>query len=82
MENVNALNMQWVKQVIDWSLYETSQGVDWAAIDALVETMDEAAHLLTTNAPGWAHTSRTARPPIRPRMLHLSARWRSVTPEW
>ena len=61
MENVNALNMQWVKQVIDWSLYETSQGaVDWAAIDALVETMDEAGVnilLTVTNAPGWARDS-------------------------
>ncbi|MCZ2094792.1 MAG: LysM peptidoglycan-binding domain-containing protein [Anaerolineae bacterium] len=71
MENVTALGVGWVKQVIDWSLYEAAQGaIDWTPLDEMVGAMDAAGLnilLTVTNAPAWAReTGEEAGPPADP----------------
>jgi LysM repeat protein len=55
------LGVTWVKQQIEWSLYEPTAGnVNWAPIDDMVDAMDAAGVniLLTVNsAPSWARDS-------------------------
>jgi LysM repeat protein len=55
------LGVTWIKQQIEWALYEPTAGnVNWAPIDEMVDAMDAGGVniLLTVNsAPGWARDS-------------------------
>ncbi len=59
--SVEDLGMTWVKQQIEWSLYEPTAGaVNWAPIDEMVDIMDGAGLnilLTVTSAPSWARDS-------------------------
>lgn len=62
------LGVEWVKQEIDWAMYESAAGtIDWDAIDAMVASLDEAGlNILLTvgGAPAWARdTSVDVGPP-------------------
>ncbi|MCD4687361.1 MAG: LysM peptidoglycan-binding domain-containing protein [Anaerolineae bacterium] len=52
------LGVTWVKQQIEWALYEPTAGnVNWGPIDAMVNAMDAAGVnilLSVTSAPSWA----------------------------
>jgi LysM repeat protein len=58
---VTELGMNWVKQQIEWQVYETSQGsIDWAPIDEMVDTLEAAdVDILfsVVKAPDWARDS-------------------------
>lgn len=55
------LGVTWVKQQIEWSLYEPSAGnPNWDPIDQMVDAMDASGVnilLSVTSAPGWARDS-------------------------
>ena len=55
------LGMSWVKQQIEWALYEPIQGnINWAPIDQMVDALEaQDFHILlnVTSAPGWARDS-------------------------
>ncbi len=69
MQSAQELGVTWVKQQIDWALYEPSEGaVNWAPIDEMVDAMDAAGmHILltVTSAPSWARDSDQEKgPPV------------------
>ncbi|MFZ5917189.1 MAG: endo-1,4-beta-xylanase [Chloroflexota bacterium] len=55
---VNALGFDWLKQQIEWKMFEKAKGqYDWAEIDRMVDTCDRnGIHLLVSvvKAPDWA----------------------------
>ncbi len=61
------LGVTWLKQQIEWSLYEPTAGnVNWVPIDEMVAAMEtaDANILLTVNsAPGWARNSSQEKGP-------------------
>ncbi len=61
IQRVQDLEMTWVKQLIEWALYEPVAGnVNWAPIDEMVQAMDGAGLnilLSVTSAPAWARES-------------------------
>ncbi len=66
--NAQDLGVTWVKQDIDWSLYEPVQGtINWEFIDPMIDAMDGAGLnilLTVTSAPGWARdTTQEMGPP-------------------
>ncbi len=58
---ITELRMQWVKQQIEWKVYETSQGnIDWGALDQMVNTLDSIGVRIlfsVVKAPAWARDS-------------------------
>lgn len=71
MEDVTGLGVTWVKQVIDWAIYEPVQGaIDWEPLDEMIEAMDTAGLnilLTVTGAPDWAReTTEESGPPANP----------------
>lgn len=69
MQAATNLGVTWVKQQIDWSLYEPNAGtINWAPIDDMVNAMDAAGVnilLTVTSAPGWARDSDQEKGPPR-----------------
>ncbi len=67
MQRAGALGVEWVKQEIDWALYEPTQGaINWEPIDLMVETMDSSGFkilLTVTSAPEWARDSSEEKGP-------------------
>jgi LysM repeat protein len=61
VQSATSLGVTWLKQQIEWALYEPTAGnVNWAPIDEMVNAMDATGDhiLLTVNAaPGWARDS-------------------------
>jgi len=61
MTAANSLGVTWVRQLVEWSLYEPSAGnINWAPLDEMVDAMDNAGMnilLTVTSAPAWARTS-------------------------
>lgn len=59
--NVTDLGMRWVKQQIEWKVYETAQGsINWAPIDEMVNTLEAInVNILfsVVKAPAWARDS-------------------------
>lgn len=55
------LGVTWVKEQIEWSLYEATPGnINWTPLDEMVDAMDNAGVnilLNITSAPGWARDS-------------------------
>ena len=69
MQSAQDLGVTWVKQQIDWALYEPSEGaINWAPIDELVDAMDVAGMNIlftVTSAPSWARDSDQEKgPPV------------------
>ena len=60
-QNVSELGMTWVKQQIEWSIYETTDGsYDFAPIDEMVNTLeaiDVKILFSVVKAPDWARDS-------------------------
>ncbi|MFC1959643.1 LysM peptidoglycan-binding domain-containing protein [Chloroflexota bacterium] len=56
--SVADLGMKWVKQQIEWKVYETSQGnIDWAPLDEMVNSLEAInVNILfsVVKAPAWA----------------------------
>jgi len=63
------LGVQWVKQAIDWAVYEPTPGnVNWAPLDEMVNAMDGAGFkilLTVSSAPSWARDSDQEKGPPR-----------------
>jgi LysM repeat protein len=61
MAQADALGVSWVKEQIDWSLYEATAGaINWAPIDEMVDAMSATGLnilLTVTSAPAWARDS-------------------------
>ncbi|MBN1679906.1 MAG: LysM peptidoglycan-binding domain-containing protein [Anaerolineae bacterium] len=55
------LGITWIKQQIDWALYEPSAGnINWGPIDEMIDAMDGAGVnilLTVSSAPSWARES-------------------------
>lgn len=55
------LGVDWVKQQIEWTIYEPTPGnINWAPLDEMVNAMDAAGFkilLSVGSAPGWARDS-------------------------
>ncbi len=69
MQSAQELGVTWVKQQIDWALYEPSEGaINWAPIDEMVDAMEAAGMnilLTVTSAPSWARDSDQEKgPPV------------------
>jgi len=68
MQSAEELGVKWVKQQIEWALYEPVQGtINWAPLDAMVEAMDAQGFsvlLTVSSAPRWAReTDQEKGPP-------------------
>jgi LysM repeat protein len=61
MASADELGVTWVKQQIEWALYEPTAGnVNWEPLDAMVDAMDGAGVnilLSVSSAPNWARDS-------------------------
>lgn len=61
------LGVKWVKQQIEWALYEPVQGaINWAPLDAMVDAMDAQGFsvlLTVSSAPGWARDTNQEKGP-------------------
>lgn len=61
MRQTADLDMAWVKQQVEWALYEPVAGsVNWTPLDDMVEAMDAAGMnilLSVSSAPAWARES-------------------------
>jgi len=61
MSQADALGVSWVKQEVDWSLYEPTEGaINWAPIDEMVDAMSATnlkILLTVAAAPAWARDS-------------------------
>ncbi len=64
---VQELGMRWVRQDIDWGMYEPTKGsIDFAALENLIIPLAEAnlnVMLTVTGAPDWARSSPGNGPP-------------------
>jgi hypothetical protein len=68
LASATALEVTWVKQQIEWALYEPTAGnINWTPIDEMVDAMDAAGMnilLTVTSAPSWARdTDQEKGPP-------------------
>ncbi|NDJ75890.1 MAG: LysM peptidoglycan-binding domain-containing protein [Chloroflexi bacterium] len=67
LESAGNLNVTWVKQDIEWGLYEPSAGnINWEPLDAMVDAMDEAGFnilLTVSGAPTWARDTSVDKGP-------------------
>jgi len=67
MTAVDDLGINWVKQQIDWALYEPVAGnINWGPIDEMVDAIDASgANILLTvsSAPNWARDSSQEKGP-------------------
>ncbi|MCZ7538676.1 MAG: LysM peptidoglycan-binding domain-containing protein [Anaerolineae bacterium] len=61
IQAASALDVTWVKQQIEWAIYEANAGnINWAPLDEMVNAMDAAGFnilLSVGSAPGWARDS-------------------------
>ena len=61
IQAASALDVAWVKQQIEWAVYEPNAGsINWAPLDEMVNAMDAAGFnilLTVSSAPGWARDS-------------------------
>ncbi len=61
IQAASALDVAWVKQHIEWAIYEANAGnINWAPLDEMVNAMDAAGFnilLSVGSAPGWARDS-------------------------
>lgn len=61
IQAASALDVAWVKQQIEWAIYEANAGsINWAPLDEMVNAMDAAGFnilLSVGSAPGWARDS-------------------------
>ncbi|MEW6578482.1 MAG: LysM peptidoglycan-binding domain-containing protein [Chloroflexota bacterium] len=61
IQAASALDVAWVKQQIEWAVYEPNAGsINWAPLDEMVNAMDAAGFnilLSVSSAPGWARDS-------------------------
>lgn len=69
IQAASALEVTWVKQQIEWAVYEANAGnINWAPLDEMVSALDAAGFniLLTVgSAPSWARDSDQEKgPPI------------------
>jgi len=67
MTKAETLGTTWVKQQIDWALYEPTQGnINWAPLDEMVDAMDQPnvnILLTVTAAPDWARDTTEEKGP-------------------
>ncbi|MCL4236757.1 MAG: LysM peptidoglycan-binding domain-containing protein [Anaerolineae bacterium] len=61
VQAASALEVTWVKQQIEWAIYEANAGsINWAPLDEIVNALDGAGFnilLSVGSAPGWARDS-------------------------
>lgn len=61
IQAASALDVAWVKQQIEWAIYEANAGsINWAPLDEIVNALDGAGFnilLSVGSAPGWARDS-------------------------
>ncbi len=61
IQAASALDVAWVKQQIEWAVYEANAGnINWAPLDEMVNAMEAAGFnilLTVSSAPGWARDS-------------------------
>jgi len=61
MQSASDLGVTWVKQLIEWAIYESNPGsINWAPLDEMINAMDSAGFnilLSVTSAPSWARDS-------------------------
>ncbi len=67
MTSAETLGVTWVKQQIEWALYEPTAGnINWEPIDQMVDAMNAAdvnVLLSVSSAPGWARDSNQEKGP-------------------
>jgi LysM repeat protein len=67
IQKTDDLGVTWVKQYVDWALYEASPGnINWVPLDEMVDAIDNAGFnilLTVSSAPSWARDTNVDKGP-------------------